>query len=40
MSFVGKKPPAELTVIAKFKLLKSLISEKLNKIKIQIVRKV
>ena len=31
---VGKKAPVELTVIAKFRLLKSLIPEKLNKIKI------
>ena len=36
---VGKKAPAELTVIARFKLLKSLIPEKLNKINIIPVRK-
>ena len=39
MSFVGKKPPAELTVIDKFKLLKSLIPEMLNKTKIKTVKK-
>ena len=38
-SLVGKKAPAELVVIAKFKLLKSLIPEKLSKIKIKIVKK-
>ena len=36
---VGKKAPAELTVMAKFKLLKSLTPEMLNKIKIIPVKK-
>ena len=36
---VGKKAPAELTDIAKFKLLNSLIPEKLNRIKIITVKK-
>ena len=38
-SFVGKKAPAELTDIAKFKLLNSLMPEKLNKTKIKAVKK-
>ena len=36
---VGKKAPAELTDIAKFKLLKSRIPEKLDKINIKPVKK-
>ena len=38
-SLVGRKAPAELVVMAKFKLLKSLIPEKLNKTKIKAVKK-
>ena len=37
--FVGRNAPAELTVMAKFKLLKSLMPEKLNKINTIPVRK-
>ena len=39
-SLVGRKAPVELTLIAKLKLLKSLIPEKVNKIKIKPVKKV
>ena len=35
--FDGKKPPDEIMVIARFKELKSLISKKLNIIKIESV---
>ena len=38
-SFVGRKAPAELTVIDKFKLCKSLTPEKLNRTKIKAVKK-
>ena len=36
---VGKKAPAELTVIDRFKLLKSRMPDRLNKIKIITVKK-
>ena len=38
-SLVGKKAPVELTDIAKLKLLKSLIPEKVKKINIKLVKK-
>ena len=38
-SLVGRKAPVELTVIARLKLLKSLIPENANKIKIIAVKK-
>ena len=38
-SFVGKKAPVELIDIARLKLLKSLMPEIANKIKIKLVKK-
>ena len=37
--FVGKKPPEEITVKARFKLFRSLISENENRMNINAVKK-